>query len=89
MDDLTVGELAAWKRRIDDAQLRTEPVYVTHDEYRQLRELEAARQQEEDPRRGLAGDGILRSGVIGVWWSGVPVIVDDEKARAQRLEEGS
>jgi hypothetical protein len=65
-------ELRKWKRLADEHTFRREPFYVTRAELEVLRQLPQA-----EPH-------VLELGMIGQF-TGIPVIVDEEKARLRPL----
>lgn len=74
-----LAALKKWQRRLDEAKFDDEPVYVTPEEMVELRAAAALNDIEKErlgiptPPAGVIGDFI-----------GTPVVVDRDKAAAQR-----
>jgi len=80
---VTLESLKYWYSRLNAAQFNNEPIYVTHEEFRALKNLEAERQREEMLRPVYRPDwGVARL----PHFFGTPVIIDEEKAAERKAK---
>lgn len=73
--------VAKWKRRLDHAEERREPLYIDHEEMNELRAMEDERRRRQDHAALLVEDIARAARIVPEF--GHPIVIDVAQRRQQ------